>query len=159
MAVEAGQRSEPPRKGQERKGMRSGKLRPPIPAPYLVLDDIVVYRDSVKDEVVEFLFLPQLQQEKRLEYYIVTEGQLHIYIFYLTDISANGVGVQIAAPAREGEANEELVHYLADILNVKKRSISLDKGSKSRQKMVTIDSAETSVDQVRERLSREALHE
>lgn len=107
---------------------------------------------------MEFLFLPQLQQEKRLEYYIVTEGQLHIYIFYLTDISANGVGVQIAAPAREGEANEELVHYLADILNVKKRSISLDKGSKSRQ-MVTIDSAETSVDQVRERLSREALHE
>lgn len=77
----------------------------------------------------------------------------------MTDISADGVGVQIAAPAREGEANEELVHFLADILNVKKRSISLDKGKKSRQKMVTIDSTETSVDQVRERLSREASHE
>ena len=77
----------------------------------------------------------------------------------MTDISADGVGVQIAAPAREGEANEELVHFLADILNVKKRSISLDKGKKSRQKMVTIDSTETSVDQVRERLSGEASHE
>lgn len=77
----------------------------------------------------------------------------------MTDISADGVGVQIAAPAREGEANEELLRFLADILNVKKRSISLDKGKKSRQKMVTIDSTETSVDQVRERLSREASHE
>lgn len=77
----------------------------------------------------------------------------------MIDISANGVGVQIAAPARDGEANEELVHYLADILSIKKKSISLDKGSKSRQKMVTIDSAETSVDQVRERLSKEALYE
>ena len=77
----------------------------------------------------------------------------------MTDISADGVGVQIAAPAREGEANEEPIHYLADILSIKKRSISLDKGSKSRQKMVTIDSTETSVDQVRERLSREALYE
>lgn len=73
-----------------------------------------------------------------------------------SDISADGVGVQIAAPAREGEANEELVRYLAELLNVRKRSISLDKGSKSRQKVVTIDSAEISVEQVRERLSREA---
>ena len=77
----------------------------------------------------------------------------------MTDISADCVGVQIAAPAKEGEANEELVRFLADILNVKKRSLSLDKGTKSRQKMVIIDSAETSVDQVRERLSQEALHE
>ena len=76
----------------------------------------------------------------------------------MTDISADSVGVQIAAPAKEGEANEELVRFLAGILNIKKRSISLDKGTKSRQKMVTIDSAETSVDQVRERLSQEALH-
>lgn len=73
-----------------------------------------------------------------------------------SDISADGVGVQIAAPAREGEANEELVRYLAELLNVRKRSISLDKGSKSRQKVVAIDSAEISVEQVRERLSREA---
>ena len=85
-----------------------------------------------------------------------TNIQIH---FYLTDISADGVGVQIAAPAREGEANEELMHYLADILSIKKRSLSLGKGSKSRQKMVTIDSTETSVDHVRERLSREALNE
>ena len=76
-----------------------------------------------------------------------------------SDISADGVGVQIAAPAREGEANEELVRYLAEVLNVRKRSISLDKGSKSRQKLVMIDTAEITVEQIRERLSREALQD
>ena len=65
--------------------------------------------------------------------------------------------MQIGAPAREGEANEELVRYLAEVLNVRKRSISLDKGSKSRQKVVTIESTEISVEQVRQRLSKEAL--
>jgi len=69
----------------------------------------------------------------------------------------DGVGVQIGAPAREGEANEELVRYLAEVLNVRKRSISLDKGSKSRQKVVTIESTEISVEQVRQRFSKEAL--
>lgn len=76
-----------------------------------------------------------------------------------SDISADGVGVQIAAPAREGEANEELVRYLAEVLNVRKRSVSLDKGSKSRQKLVVIDTAEITVEQIRERLSREALQD
>jgi len=75
----------------------------------------------------------------------------------VTDISVDGVGVQIGAPAREGEANEELVRYLAEVLNVRKRSISLDKGSKSRQKVVTIESTEISVEQVRQRFSKEAL--
>lgn len=72
-------------------------------------------------------------------------------------IITDGVGVQIAAPARDGEANEELVRYLAEALNVKKRSVSLDKGSKSRQKVVTVDPAEISMEKVREVLSREAL--
>lgn len=69
------------------------------------------------------------------------------------------MGVQIAAPARDGEANEELVRYLAELLNVRTRTISLDKGSKSRQKVVTIESAEMSVEQVRVALSREALQD
>lgn len=49
------------------------------------------------------------------------------------------------------------MRYLAETLNVRKRSISLDKGSKSRQKVLTIDSAEISVEQVREKLSTVAL--
>lgn len=49
------------------------------------------------------------------------------------------------------------MRYLAETLNVRQRSISLDKGSKSRQKVLTIDSAEISVKQVREKLSTVAL--
>lgn len=73
-----------------------------------------------------------------------------------TDISVDGVGIQIGAPAKEGEANKELVRFLAEVLSVQKRSILLDKGSKSRQKVVMIDPADISLEQVRERLSREA---
>nr|XP_058947352.1 UPF0235 protein C15orf40 homolog [Pocillopora verrucosa] len=74
----------------------------------------------------------------------------------ITDISSDGVGVQIAAPARDGEANEELVRYLAEVLNVRTRTISLDKGSKSRNKVVTVDLAEISWEQVKEVLCRAA---
>lgn len=80
---------------------------------------------------------------------------VNFLLFPFTDISVDGVGVQIGAPAREGEANEELVRYLAEVLNVRKRSISLDKGSKSRQKVVMIEPTEISIEQVREKLSME----
>lgn len=74
----------------------------------------------------------------------------------MADISSDGVEVQIAAPARDGEANEELVRYLAEVLNLRTRTISLDKGSKSRNKVVTVDLAEISLEQVKEVLCRAA---
>ncbi|CAH3177953.1 unnamed protein product [Porites lobata] len=77
----------------------------------------------------------------------------------ITDISSDGLGVQIGALAREGEANEELIRFLAEVLNVRKRSLSLDKGSKSKQKIVSIESTEINIEQVRERLSQNVLKE
>ena len=74
----------------------------------------------------------------------------------MADISSDGVEVQIGALARDGEANEELVRYLAEVLNVRTRTISLDKGSKSHNKVVTVDLAEISLEQVKEVLSRAA---
>ncbi|XP_067664845.1 UPF0235 protein C15orf40 homolog isoform X2 [Haliotis asinina] len=56
----------------------------------------------------------------------------------ITDISPEGVGVQIAAPPMEGEANAELVKYMAKVLGVRKSDVSLDRGSKSRNKMLVI---------------------
>lgn len=44
-----------------------------------------------------------------------------------SDISEEGVGVQISAPPVEGEANTELVRYIADILGLRKGDLSLDK--------------------------------
>uniref|UniRef100_A0A336MCZ9 CSON009794 protein n=1 Tax=Culicoides sonorensis TaxID=179676 RepID=A0A336MCZ9_CULSO len=58
----------------------------------------------------------------------------------ITDISSEGVGVQIAAPPVEGfrEANTELVKYLSKVLGLRKSDVSLDKGSKSRIKTICV---------------------
>uniref|UniRef100_A0A3P8X2R0 Zgc:193812 n=1 Tax=Cynoglossus semilaevis TaxID=244447 RepID=A0A3P8X2R0_CYNSE len=56
----------------------------------------------------------------------------------ITDVSTEAVGVSIAAPPTDGEANAELIRFLASVLDVKKSQVSLDKGSRSRDKILTI---------------------
>ncbi|XP_064932558.1 UPF0235 protein C15orf40 homolog isoform X1 [Columba livia] len=45
----------------------------------------------------------------------------------VTDVTAEAVGVAIAAPPSEGEANAELCRYLSKVLEVKKSEVTLDK--------------------------------
>ncbi|GCB77751.1 hypothetical protein scyTo_0021131 [Scyliorhinus torazame] len=45
----------------------------------------------------------------------------------VTDVSEGAVGVAIAAPPTNGEANAELVRYLAKVLGLKKSEVILDK--------------------------------
>uniref|UniRef100_UPI00398F4ECB UPF0235 protein C15orf40 homolog n=1 Tax=Pristiophorus japonicus TaxID=55135 RepID=UPI00398F4ECB len=45
----------------------------------------------------------------------------------ITDMSEEAVGVAIAAPPSDGEANAELVRYLAQVLELKKSEVVLDK--------------------------------
>ncbi|KAL8604428.1 hypothetical protein ACOMHN_042257 [Nucella lapillus] len=56
----------------------------------------------------------------------------------ITDLSCEGVGVQIAAPPVDGEANTELVRFLASVLKLRKSDLSLEKGSRSRNKLVMV---------------------
>lgn len=56
----------------------------------------------------------------------------------ITDVSSEAVGVAIAAPPTDGEANAELVRYLSKVLNLRKSDISLDKGSRSREKVINL---------------------
>ena len=44
----------------------------------------------------------------------------------IADISPEGIGVQIAAPPVDGEANTTLVKYVARVLGVRKSDVSLD---------------------------------
>jgi len=46
--------------------------------------------------------------------------------------------VKVHAPALEGRANDELLAFLAEILGVPRRSVTLLRGDKSRQKLVQI---------------------
>ncbi|XP_055542008.1 UPF0235 protein C15orf40 homolog [Wyeomyia smithii] len=74
----------------------------------------------------------------------------------ITDIHEDGVGVQIAAPPIDGEANTELVKYLAKLLELRKSDVSLDKGSKSRQKTVVLEKGCRTPEQVLECFRKEA---
>ncbi|MBN3313374.1 CO040 protein, partial [Atractosteus spatula] len=72
----------------------------------------------------------------------------------ITDVSTEAVGVAIAAPPSDGEANAELVRYLSKVLELKRSEVVLDRGCKSREKIVKI-SGSISPEDVLERLKRE----
>lgn len=57
----------------------------------------------------------------------------------ITDLSDEAVGVQIDAPAKDGEANAALLEYMSSVLGVKKRQVSIGSGSKSRDKVVIVE--------------------
>lgn len=71
----------------------------------------------------------------------------------ITDITEDGIGVQIAAPPVEGEANTELIKFFSKVLGLRKSDVSLDRGSKSRSKMLVIPSEVISVEKTMEILN------
>ncbi|XP_030045472.1 UPF0235 protein C15orf40 homolog isoform X1 [Microcaecilia unicolor] len=73
----------------------------------------------------------------------------------ITDVTAEAVGVAIAAPPSDGEANAELCRYLSKVLELKKSEIVLDKGGKSRDKVVKLLVSSTP-EAVLEKLKKEA---
>ncbi|XP_078164433.1 uncharacterized protein LOC144559284 [Carex rostrata] len=70
----------------------------------------------------------------------------------ITDIGEDAVGVQIDAPARDGEANAALVDFISSVLGVKKRQVSIGSGSKSREKVVLVQ--ETTLQMVFDALNK-----
>lgn len=57
----------------------------------------------------------------------------------ITDFDDDALGVQIDAPAKDGEANAALLDYISSVLGVKKRQVSLGAGSKSRDKVLIVE--------------------
>ena len=49
------------------------------------------------------------------------------YITFVQEISEEGVRVQIAAPPIDGEANTELVKFMAKMLGVRKSDVLLER--------------------------------
>jgi len=54
-------------------------------------------------------------------------------------LGQEAVDVTIDAPAREGEANAAILEYVAGILGLKKRDVTLAAGGKSREKVLLIE--------------------
>jgi hypothetical protein len=55
----------------------------------------------------------------------------------------DAIKVKVQAPAVEGKANEALLEFLADLLEVPARSVEIILGEKSRDKVVAIADLET----------------
>ncbi|KAF8794514.1 UPF0235 protein C15orf40 like protein [Argiope bruennichi] len=70
----------------------------------------------------------------------------------ITDVGEESVGIQIGAPPVDGEANKELIRYLSEILQLKKSELSLEKGSRSKEKTVIITGSSVSADDVLSKL-------
>ncbi|XP_059486412.1 UPF0235 protein C15orf40 homolog [Neocloeon triangulifer] len=73
----------------------------------------------------------------------------------ITDISSEGIGIQIAAPPVDGEANIEIVKYVASILGLRKSDVTLDRGSRSRQKVLVVTGGKLTVGQVKELIQKQ----
>ncbi|KAM6201306.1 UPF0235 protein C15orf40 homolog [Rhynchocyon petersi] len=73
----------------------------------------------------------------------------------VTDLTTEAVNVAIAAPPSEGEANAELCRYLSKVLELRKSDVVLDKGGKSREKLVKI-LASTTPEEILEKLQKQA---
>ncbi|XP_076338240.1 UPF0235 protein C15orf40 homolog [Tachypleus tridentatus] len=70
----------------------------------------------------------------------------------ITSIDENVVSVQVAAPPVDGEANNELVGFIAELLGVRKRNVVLEKGFKSREKTLSVTADELTISTVLEKL-------
>ncbi|XP_023672975.2 UPF0235 protein C15orf40 homolog isoform X1 [Paramormyrops kingsleyae] len=73
----------------------------------------------------------------------------------ITAVSERTVDVCIAAAPSDGEANAELVRYLSKVLELRRSDVVLDKGCRSREKIVKI-SGSMSPEDVLQKLKTEA---
>lgn len=66
-------------------------------------------------------------------------------------VDDEAVSVHVAAEARDGKANAELVEFVAEALGVHRRDVTVDKGSRSHDKVVLVAgiSAETALERLR----------
>ncbi|XP_060851531.1 UPF0235 protein C15orf40 homolog [Rhopalosiphum padi] len=72
----------------------------------------------------------------------------------ITDISSDGVGVQINAPPTDGEANAELIKYLSKVLGLRKSDLCLDRGSRSRNKILIVQTS-LGIEGITEKINQE----
>jgi uncharacterized protein (TIGR00251 family) len=74
----------------------------------------------------------------------VSESQLRLTVVpgaarnSLSRREDGSIRVRVAAPAREGKANRELLRYLASVLGVPRSAVSLRHGETSRYKVVSV---------------------
>ena len=56
----------------------------------------------------------------------------------VSEVREGALVVRLSAPPVEGKANAALIEFLAEVLKVRKKQVSIKLGDKSRHKLVTI---------------------
>ena len=92
---------------------------------------------------------PKQQEETKDEFQSVFEknGQIFIVVSAkpgsktdaITAVEPGFIGVSVKAPPKDGQANDGIKEYMAQVLSMKKRDISLVKGDKSSEKVLLIE--------------------
>jgi uncharacterized protein len=95
-------------------------------------------------------------------WYSIKEQQVKIIILAkpkakksaFVKIDASGMHIALHAKPQDGEANEELIKFLADFFSIPKSKIILERGARGRHKQVTLPLTE-SVRKIIEKLNGE----
>ena len=84
------------------------------------------------------------------EKYFVFLAFFHFWkkFFKKSGINDEAVDISVAAPAKDNEANTELLEYIGEVLGIKKTNISLDKGGKSRSKLFVLENSEHTASEI-----------
>lgn len=83
---------------------------------------------------------------KPIVWYKIKSQQVELRIFAkpnakktaIIGISEQGLNIALHAKPQEGEANKELINYLAKLLRIPKKQIILHHGEESRYKQITV---------------------
>ncbi|KAK0423528.1 hypothetical protein QR680_008189 [Steinernema hermaphroditum] len=70
----------------------------------------------------------------------------------ITDVGEQEIGVAIAAPPRDGQANEELIDSMSKFLGLRKSELAFDKGATSRSKILKINTQRYTLEEIRQKL-------
>jgi hypothetical protein len=80
-----------------------------------------------------------------------------IFFLYLKflGIDENEIYVALAAKPVDGQANKELIDFMASALGLRKTEIEFKKGATSRSKLIVIKSMRINVDDVKKRIEEQ----
>lgn len=79
-------------------------------------------------------------------WYQITDQQVNLYIIAKPNAKKTGIAkitesamyVSLHAKPHQGEANQELIHFLAELLQVPKSKIKLERGANCKHKKFSI---------------------
>ena len=84
-------------------------------------------------------YIPKCISTKDSKVLIVVEAKPGSKSDEIYEICDEFIGVAVQAEPKGGEANANIIEFVADVLKVKKTNVSIDKGGKSKSKLIEVE--------------------